>query len=90
MTQDTETPRKRDQEGLPLTAADATPLERMQVAEFDLAAGPVKIHASVRLTPVGFLAIGAMVTGILLAASSVVWSATSAARSRAGRREGSD
>ena len=90
MTQDTETPRERRQEGPPLTGADATPLGRMQVAEFELAAGPVKIHASVRLTPVGFLAIGAMVTGILLAASSVVWSATSIARSRAGRRERSD
>ena len=84
MTQDIDTPRERGQ--APLTAADATPLGRMQVAEFELAAGPVKIHASVRLTPVGFLAIGAMVTGILLAASSVVWSATSVARSRAGRR----
>ena len=90
MMQDTEGPRERNQEGPPLTAADVTPLGRMQVAEFDLAAGPVKLHASVRLTPVGFLAIGAMITGILLAASSVVWSATSVARSRAGRRERPD
>lgn len=88
MTQGTDTPRERDQAAL--TAADATPLGRMQVAEFELAAGPVKMRASVRLTPVGFLALGAMVTGILLAASSVVWSATSIARSRAGRRERSD
>ena len=64
------------------------PSEKSRVIE--LVAGPVKIHASVRLTPVGFLAIGAMVTGILLAASSVVWSATSVARRRAGRRERSD
>jgi len=90
MTQDTDTTRKRDEDGPPLTAADATPLGRMQVAEFELTAGPLKMHASVRLTPMGFLAIGAMVTGILLATSSVVWSATSAARLRAGRRERSD
>ena len=90
MTQDTDTSRGRGPDGPSLTEADATPLGRMQVAEFELAAGPVKMHASVRLTPAGFLAIGAMVTGILLATSSVVWSATSAARIRARQRERSD
>ena len=69
---------------------DAAPLRQLQVAEFELAAGAVKLKASVRLTPVGFLAIGAMVSGVLLATSSLVWSATSVARRRAGRREQSD
>ena len=89
MTQDTETPaERRDQTGPPDT--NTTPLHHPQVAEFELTAGAAKVKASVRVTPVGFLAIGAMVTGILLATSSLVWSATSAARVRAGRRSSGD
>ena len=79
MTQDIETP------------AERRPLAQMQVAEFELTAGPVRIRASARLTPVGFLAIGAMVTGIVLATTCLVWSATSVARmKRADRRGRSD
>ena len=89
MTQDTEIKGERgDQKGPPDT--NAAPLQQLQVAEFELTAGAAKVKASVRVTPVGFLAIGAMVTGILLATSSLVWSATSAARVRAGRRSSGD
>lgn len=91
MTQDTEMQgQRRGQVGPPMKETDAAPLRQLQVAEFEFAAGVVKMKASLRLTPVGFLAIGAMVSGILLATSSVVWAATSAARRRADRRERSD
>lgn len=87
MTQDTGMQGEgRGQEAASLEAADSGLLRQVQVAEFELAGGPVRLRASVRLTPLGFLALGAMVSGILLATSSVVWAATSAARRRADRR----
>lgn len=75
----------QDDEQRQSSAADLAPLHEPQVAEYEFSAGPIKVRAAVRVTPLGILAIGAMVTGILLATSSVVWSSTSAARIRAGR-----
>lgn len=53
------------------------------VAEFQL--GPLHARAEARVTPAGILAIGAMVSGVLLSAAVVVWASTSVARERVGR-----
>ena len=87
MTQDTGMQgQRRGQQGAALETTSTSPLQQLQVAEFEFAGGALKLKASMRLTPVGILAIGAMVSGIVLATSSLVWSATSAARRRADRR----
>ena len=52
-------------------------LDRKQVAELDVSAGPVRVHLQVRVTSGGLLAIGALVSGILLATSVLVWTSTS-------------
>jgi len=44
--------------------------------------GEARFVAKVKVTPAGLLAIGALVSGILLSTSVLVWTATSAARRR--------
>lgn len=44
--------------------------------------GEARIVAKVKVTPAGLLAIGALVSGILLSTSVLVWTATSVARRR--------
>lgn len=51
------------------------------VAEFEL--GPMRARAEVRVTPAGVLAIGAMVSGVLLSTAVLVWATTAARRARA-------
>ena len=51
-----------------------------QTADLDFTAGPVKLSAKVRVTPAGLLAIGGLVSGILLSTAVVVWVSTSVAR----------
>lgn len=58
----------------PPTASEA------QAAVIAFKAGPVDFRAEIRLTPAGVLAIGALVTGVLLSTAVIVWSATSVAR----------
>jgi len=44
--------------------------------------GEARFTAKVKVTPAGLLAIGALVSGILLSTSVLVWTATSVARRR--------
>lgn len=44
--------------------------------------GEARIVAKVKVTPTGLLAMGALVSGILLSTSVLVWTATSVARRR--------
>ncbi len=55
-------------------------LDRKQVAELDVSASPVRVHLQVRVTSGGLLAIGALVSGILLATSVLVWTSATVAR----------
>jgi len=60
---------------------DAAPaLTPEQHARLDLQAGPVSLKLEVRVTPAGLLAIGGLVSGILLSTAVLVWSATSVPR----------
>lgn len=43
------------------------------VAEFE--AGPIRARAEVSVTPAGLLALGALVSGVLLSTAAVVWAA---------------
>jgi hypothetical protein len=61
--------------------------------ELEVTAGPVRLHVAVRISTGGLLAVGAMVSGIILSVAPLVWVATSVARerpiaSRVGRRLG--
>ena len=51
-----------------------------QNARLDLRAGPVSLKLEVRVTPAGLLAIGGLVSGILLSTAVLVWSATAVPR----------
>jgi len=51
-----------------------------QHARLDLQAGPVSMTLEVRVSPAGLLAIGGLVSGVLLSTAVLVWSATSAPR----------
>lgn len=55
-------------------------LDRTQTAELDAGVGNSKAHVKVQMTPTGLLAIGGLVGCILLAVSTVVWTATSVKR----------
>ena len=61
-------------------AENRNPLQDPQVAKSEISDGPVRMRLDLRVTTSGLLAIGALVTGILLATSGLVWSATSVAR----------
>lgn len=50
------------------------------VAEFE--AGPLRYRAEVRVTPAGILAVGALLSGVLLSTAVIVW----ATKAPAGRR----
>ncbi len=55
---------------------DAPILDRQEqtaVAEFE--AGPLRYRAEVRVTPAGILAVGALLTGMLLSSAAIVWAA---------------
>lgn len=41
------------------------------VAEFE--AGPLRYRAEVRVTPAGILAVGALLSGVLLSTAVIVW-----------------
>jgi hypothetical protein len=43
------------------------------LAEFE--AGPIRARAEVSVTPTGVLAIGALLSGVLLSTAAVVWAA---------------
>lgn len=43
------------------------------VAEFQ--AGPIRARAEVSVTPAGLLALGALISGILLSSAAIVWTA---------------
>jgi hypothetical protein len=51
-------------------------------AELEFTAGPARLHVSVRISTSGLLAIGAMVSGIILSVAPLVWVASSVARER--------
>lgn len=51
-------------------------------AAVSLRMGEARFVAKVKVTPAGLLAIGALVSGILLSTSVLVWTATSVARRR--------
>ena len=51
-----------------------------QHARLDLQAGPVSLKMEVRVSPAGLLAIGGLVSGILLSTAVLVWSATAVPR----------
>ena len=50
-------------------------LREVQTAELDLAAGPIHLRLSARVTPLGLLAFGVMMSGIVASSSAVVWAA---------------
>ncbi len=50
------------------------------IAEFE--AGPLRYRAEVRVTPAGILAVGALLSGVLLSTAVIVW----ASKAAVGRR----
>jgi hypothetical protein len=51
-----------------------------QIAEMRATAGRLRFRARVQVTPAGLLAIGGMVSSILLSTTALVWASTSVAR----------
>jgi hypothetical protein len=62
-----------------MTAATIAP-DAPQTAMIELTGGPVTLRAELRVTPKGVLAIGALVSGVLLSTAILVWTSTSVAR----------
>ena len=48
------------------------------IAEFE--AGPLRYRAEVRVTPAGILAMGALLSGVLLSAAVIVWASNTRRR----------
>lgn len=46
-----------------------------QTAELNLTAGPIQLRLNARVTPLGLLAFGVMMSGIVASSSAVVWAA---------------
>ena len=85
-------PRKRPRVNVRKKAAINSPPERREMAQSDparpnsaafrLRAGKVKIGAEVSVTPQGLLAIGGLVSSILLSTAVVIWAASGRPRRR--------
>lgn len=58
--------------------------EQTATAEFRW--GAMTARAEVRVTPLGILAIGGMLSAVLLSTAAVVWASTSIGRTRAASR----
>lgn len=67
-----------DQASVALNARAAT--RPLNTAVVVARAGPVRVSAKVRVSELGILAIGGLVSGILLSTSALVWVATTPAR----------
>jgi len=59
-----------------------TPEPSKATAEVDFQAGPVRLRARADISPQGLVAIGALVSSILLSSAVIVWVSTSVARRR--------
>jgi hypothetical protein len=55
-------------------------MQAPQVARLRLRAGPMSLGLTVRMTPAGLLALGGLVSGILLSTTALVWAATATPR----------
>lgn len=75
---DENTARPRDPEP---AGASSSGLRAVQSAELDLIAGPIQLRLRARMTPVGLLAFGVMMSGIVASASAIVWAARRRRRS---------
>jgi hypothetical protein len=53
----------------------------IQSAEIELVAGPIQLRLRAQMTPVGLLAFGVMMSGIVASASAIVWAARRRRRS---------
>ncbi|WP_299010948.1 hypothetical protein [uncultured Caulobacter sp.] len=51
------------------------PEDDRQTAVTEFEAGPIRARAEVSVTPAGLLALGAMISGILLSSAAIVWAA---------------
>lgn len=51
-----------------------------QVALLEMSLGKAQVKVRVRVTPTGLLAIGGLVSGVLLSTAALVWVSTSAVR----------
>ncbi len=54
--------------------------EDPEAVDIRLRAGPLRLRTSARMTPAGLMAIGGLVSSILLSTAALVWVATSVAR----------
>lgn len=61
------------------------PLSAHQTASASIAYGRLRMAADLRMTPLGLLAVGALVSGILLSVPPII---RAAAAAQAGRRDG--
>ena len=59
-------------------AADLDP--QGQVALLEMSLGKAQVKVRVRVTPMGLMAIGGLVSGILLSTAALVWVSTSVVR----------
>ncbi len=57
-----------------------------QSASAEFRWGAMTARAEVRVTPLGILAIGGMLSAVLLSTAAVVWASTSIGRARAAAR----
>lgn len=57
------------------TSERASAGREVQSAEFELVAGPIRLSLRARMTPLGLLTLGVMVSGIVASSSAVVWAA---------------
>lgn len=67
----------------PADANFIEPDREAQVAQLTLAAGKARLKVRVRVTPAGVLAIGGLVSSILLSTAALVWVSTSVTRRHA-------
>ena len=54
----------------------------VQSAELELVAGPLQLRLRARLTPLGILALGVALSGIVASSSAVVWAGRRRSRDR--------
>lgn len=65
---------------VPLPAEPMPASQAPQTADLDARLGSASLHLQLRMTPTGLLAVGGLVSSILLSVTALVWAATSVKR----------
>lgn len=76
--------RRPNRHSVPMSDAESHPVSPANAATFSVRGRRFRLSAKVKVSPQGLLAVGGLVSSILLSTAALVWVAATPARRRAG------